>query len=222
MLEYKETSIFCHQLVVYDGKKFLLDASTMKPKLYYWGWPTEVITIEMMEVDKKVEIPGTPINKLNGGTAAIIVQPFVGVVYSLLKKLFSEYAISQQIFLKIILFVVAMLISFVLFRFSIEKARKKVKNLFPTATKRYRVTFKPIPERKQIFDAHLLNVVLLACLAMYLFNNNGQEEIFLVIGGILTAFLLTFEFGKVPVLLGAKTGNLRLDSVEEIVIEISN
>ena len=85
MLEYKETSIFCHQLVEYSGKKCLLDASTMKPKLYYWGWPTEAITVEMMEVDKKDEIPGTPINKLNGATVAIIVQPFVGVIYSLLK-----------------------------------------------------------------------------------------------------------------------------------------
>ena len=53
MLEYKETSIFCHQLVEYNGKNFLLDASTMKPKLYYWGLPTEEITVEMMEVDKK-------------------------------------------------------------------------------------------------------------------------------------------------------------------------
>ena len=215
-LEYNETSIFCHQLVEYDGKKFLLDASTTKPKLYYWGLPTKDITVEMMEVDKKVEIPGTRINKLNGTTAAIIVQPFVGVVNSQLKNLFREYAISQQIFLKLILFVVAMFISYLLFLFSRGKARKKVKNLFPTATKRYIVTFKPIPERKQIFDAHLLNVVLLACLAMYLFNNNGQEGIFLMIGGILMAFILTFEFGRVPVLLGAKTGNLRLDSVQEI------
>lgn len=215
-LEYNETSIFCHQLVEYDGKKFLLDASTMKPKLYYWGLPTKDITVEMMEVDKKVEIPGTRINKLNGTTAAIIVQPFVGVVNSQLKNLFREYAISQQIFLKLILFVVAMFISYLLFLFSRGKARKKVKNLFPTATKRYIVTFKPIPERKQIFDAHLLNVVLLACLAMYLFNNNGQEGIFLMIGGILMAFILTFEFGRVPVLLGVKTGNLRLDSVQEI------
>ena len=215
-LEYNETSIFCHQLVEYDGKKFLLDASTMKPKLYYWGLPTKDITVEMMEVDKKVEIPGTRINKLNGTTAAIIVQPFVGVVNSQLKNLFREYAISQQIFLKLILFVVAMFISYLLFLFSRGKARKKVKNLFPTATKRYIVTFKPIPERKQIFDAHLLNVVLLACLAMYLFNNNGQEGIFLMIGGILMAFILTFEFGRVPVLLGAKTGNPRLDSVQEI------
>ena len=202
-LEYNETSIFCHQLVEYDGKKFLLDASTMKPKLYYWGLPTKDITVEMMEVDKKVEIPGTRINKLNGTTAAIIVQPFVGVVNSQLKNLFREYAISQQIFLKLILFVVAMFISYLLFLFSRGKARKKVKNLFPTATKRYIVTFKPIPERKQIFDA-------------YLFNNNGQEGIFLMIGGILMAFILTFEFGRVPVLLGAKTGNLRLDSVQEI------
>ena len=37
-----------------------------------------------------------------------------------------------------------------------------------------------------------------------------------MIGGILMAFILTFEFGRVPVLLGAKTGNLRLDSVQEI------
>lgn len=99
MLEYKETSIFCHQLVEYDGKHFILDASTMKPKLYYWGLPTEEITVEMMEVDKNVTIPGTPINKIKGGTAAIIVQPFVGVVYRLLQNLFSEYDISQQIFL---------------------------------------------------------------------------------------------------------------------------
>ena len=215
-LEYNETSIFCHQLVEYDGKKFLLDASTMKPKLYYWGLPTKDITVEMMEVDKKVEIPGTRINKLNGTTAAIIVQPFVGVVNSQLKNLFREYAISQQIFLKLILFVVAMFISYLLFLFSRGQARKKVKNLFPTASKRYIVNFKPIPESKQIFYAHLLNVVLLACLAMYLFNNNGQEGIFLMIGGILMAFILTFEFGRVPVLLGAKTGNLRLDSVQEI------
>ncbi|RSJ40582.1 hypothetical protein D8816_10105 [Streptococcus gordonii] len=215
-LEYKETSIFCHQLVEYDGKKFLLDASTMKPKLYYWGLPTEAITVEMMEVDKKVEIPGTPINKINGGTAAIVVQPFIGVVYSLLKNLFREYAISQQIFLKLVLFVVAMFISYLLFRFSLGKARKKVKNLFPTATKRYRMTFKPIPKRKQIFDAHLLNVVLLACLSIYLFTNDGKEGIFLVIGCMLTAFLLIFEFGKVPVLLGAKTGNLIFEGIQEI------
>ena len=51
---------------------------------------------------------------------------------------------------------------------------------------------------------------------MYLFNNNGQEGIFLVIGGILMAFLLTFEFGKVPVLLGAKTGNLIFEDIQEI------
>ena len=216
MLEYKETSIFCHQLVEYNGKKFLLDASTMKPKLYYWGLPTEAITVEMMEVDKKVEIPGTPINKINGGTAAIVVQPFIGVVYSLLKNLFREYAISQQIFLKLVLFVVAMFISYLLFRFSLGKARKKVKNLFPTATKRYRMTFKPIPKRKQIFDAHLLNVVLLACLSIYLFTNDGKEGIFLVIGCMLTAFLLIFEFGKVPVLLGAKTGNLIFEGIQEI------
>ena len=85
-----------------------------------------------------------------------------------------------------------------------------------TETKRHRITFKPIPKRKRIFDAHLLNVVLLACLSIYLFTNDGKEGIFLVIGCMLTAVLLTFEFGKVPVLLGAKMGNLIFEGIQEI------
>ena len=49
MLEYKETSIFCHQLVEYDGKKFLLDASTMKPK------PVSYTHLHYEDVPKSVQ-----------------------------------------------------------------------------------------------------------------------------------------------------------------------
>ncbi len=45
------------------------------------------------------------------------------------------------------------------------------------------------------------------------------KKVFLVMSDILTAFLLTFEFVKVRILLGAKNRNLSLDSVEEIIIE---
>jgi hypothetical protein len=58
--------------------------------------------------------------------------------------------------------------------------------------------------------------VLVACLVTYLFTNDGKEGIFLVIGGMLTTFLLIFEFGKVPVLLRAKTGNLIFEGIQEI------
>ena len=58
--------------------------------------------------------------------------------------------------------------------------------------------------------------MLVACLVTYLFTNDGKEGIFLVIGCMLTAFLLIFEFGKVPVLLGAKTGNLIFEGIQEI------
>ncbi len=79
------------------------------------------------------------------------------------------------------------------------RAQIKVKTLFPGQRLRDTGWLPADTRKKEIFITHLLNVVFTACLAMYLFIT-FLTEVTLVIGGILTAFLLIFEFGKVPVL----------------------
>lgn len=215
-LNCKDTNVFCHQLVEIDGQKFILDASSMKPKSYYWGIQTTEISVEMMELKDETINLETLVNQLSAMTIAIIVQPVVGLLYFILKNIFQETGISQQILLKLILFVGTMLISYIIFCCRLSQARKKVCTTIGIPNKRYMLVFKPKETRRQIFDAYLFNIIILVCLAFYLFNNDGSEGIFLIIAGIITMFLLVLEFGKVPILSAYKIGNVTLEDIREI------
>ena len=94
-INYRETKYFCHQLVELNGKKYILDASSMTPKFYYWGVPTDELTVEMTELNRENINFSTPINKFKASYVAIMVQPLIVIVYSLLKTFFKEYNISQ-------------------------------------------------------------------------------------------------------------------------------
>jgi len=97
-----------------------------------------------------------------------MVQPLVVIVYSLLKTFFKEYNISQQIILKLVVFCASILFSYFIFYFTREKERKNVKALLPSSSRRYEMIFKPVSARKQVFDAYIFNVPIIACLVLYL------------------------------------------------------
>ena len=85
-INYRETKYFCHQLVELNGKKYILDASSMTPKFYYWGVPTDEITVEMTELNREDINFSTPINKFKASYVAIIVQPLIRLETSHLKE----------------------------------------------------------------------------------------------------------------------------------------
>ena len=105
----------CFQIVQIDqeSKKYIMDTSTMSPKSYYWGIKTDTITVDMVEIEKnnnQFEIkPTTPVSTT---MAAIIVQPIVKVGYDVLKRLFIQNNLSEQVLLKLLLFAISMLISY--------------------------------------------------------------------------------------------------------------
>lgn len=215
-INVKETKYFCHQLVELNGKKYILDASSMTPKFYYWGVPTEELTVEMTELNRKDLNFSTPINKFKASYVAIIVQPLIGIVYSLLKTFFKEYNISQQIILKLVVFCASILFSYFIFYFTREKERKNVKALLPSSSRRYEMIFKPVSARKQVFDAYIFSVPIIACLALYLSINDGGEGLVLVINSIISFLLLSFLFGKIPILSAYKIRNVTFEGIREI------
>lgn len=215
-INYRETKYFCHQLVELNGKKYILDASSMTPKFYYWGAPTDELTVEMTELNREDINFSTPINKFKASYVAIMVQPLVWIVYSLLKTFFKEYNISQQIILKLVVFCASILFSYLIFYFKREKERKNVKALLPSSSRRYEMIFKPVSARKQVFDAYIFNVPIIACLVLYLSINDGGEGIVLVINSIISFFLLSFLFGKVPILSAYKIRNVTFEGIREI------
>lgn len=218
-LNFKETNVFCHQLVEIDGRKFILDASTMKPKSYYWGITTEEISVEMLELrDDNLKLE-TPVNRMSTMTVAMMVQPFVGLFYLVLKNFFQNMGISQQFLFKLVLFLGTMIMSYAIFRYLLDRARKRVVREIGLPNRRYQLLFKPKETRKQVFDAYLLNMIVVVCLVSYLSINNGTEGILLIVAGIITLFLIVLEFGKVPILSAYKLGNITLEDIREIVEE---
>ena len=215
-INVKETKYFCHQLVELNGKKYILDASSMTPKFYYWGVPTDELTVEMTELNSEDINFSTPINKFKASYVAIMVQPLIVIVYSLLKTFFKEYNISQQIILKLIVFCASILFSYFIFYFTREKERKNVKALLPSSSRRYEMIFKPVSARKQVFDAYIFSVPIIACLALYLSINDGGEGLVLVINSIISFFLLSFLFGKIPILSAYKIRNVTFEGIREI------
>ena len=215
-INYRETKYFCHQLVELNGKKYILDASSMTPKFYYWGVPTEELTVEMAELNREDINFSTPINKFKASYVAIMVQPLVVIVYSLLKTFFKEYNISQQIILKLVVFCASILFLLLHFYFTREKERKNVKAYCLLLAEDMRMIFKPVSARSKFLMPIFFNVPIIACLVLYLSINDGGEGLVLVINSIISFFLLSFLFGKVPILSAYKIRNVTFEGIREI------
>lgn len=215
-LIFKESNIFCHQIVEINNKKYLLDASIAKPKTYYWGVSTDSITVEMIELKNINQTLETAISLFKTGTIVVIVQPFIVLLYNQLKSYFNCYDISGQLILKSLLFVLSIFISYLIFRSLLWRAHKIVKTLSLTENRKLRLNFKPIPKRKRNYDAFMLNSIVVICFILYLLVDNGSEGAILVIAGIISLFLWILKFGKVPILYVYKIGNLEFEKIEKI------
>ena len=186
----------------------------MSPKSYYWGIKTDTISVCMVEIEKnntQFEIkPTTPVSTT---MAAIIVQPIVKVGYDVLKRLFIQNNLSEQVLLKLLLFAISMLISYFAILISLKVAHKKADKWIPKNSRKYTVTFTTI--KKSNGGVYPLVGAIFICLLFFLGLNNGTEGAFLVINGIVCLFFFMFTLGSYPIALPYKQGQIVLEKIEE-------
>ena len=202
----------CFQIVQIDqeSKKYIMDTSTMSPKSYYWGIKTDTITVDMVEIEKnnnQFEIkPTTPVSTT---MAAIIVQPIVKVGYDVLKRLFIQNNLSEQVLLKLLLFAISMLISYFAILISLKLAHKKADKWIPKNSRKYTVTFTTIKKSNG-------GVYPLVGALFFLGLNNGTEGAFLVINGIVSLFFFMFTLGSYPIAYPYKQGQIAVKKIEKL------
>ena len=178
-LKFKNSNMTCFQIVQIDqeSKKYIMDTSTMSPKSYYWGIKTDTISVCMVEIEKnntQFEIkPTTPVSTT---MAAIIVQPIVKVGYDVLKRLFIQNNLSEQVLLKLLLFAISMLISYFAILISLKVAHKKADKWIPKNSRKYTVTFTTI--KKSNGGVYPLVGAIFICLLFFIGLNNGTEGAF--------------------------------------------
>ena len=208
----------CFQIVQinHESKKYVMDTSTISPKSYYWGIKTDTITVNMVEIEKNNnQFAIKPRRPVNATMVAIIVQPIVKVSYDILKKLFIQNNLSDQLLIKLFLFAISMLISYFAILISLKLSHNKADKWIPQNSNKYTVTFTTI--KKSNGGVYPLVGAIALCLLFFLGLNNGTEGAFLVINGIISLFFFMFTLGSFPIAHPYKHGQIEVEKIEKVL-----
>lgn len=194
-LKFKNANTMAYSIVEIENKKYIMDLGSMKGKSYFLGLMPNLITLDMIELtpsDDSFEIKSK--TKIGTTTISIMVQPFVALLYRAMNSAFISMGLSQQIFMKSILFVLSMLLAYLGAVYYEKTSRRNTLSRIPKNSKRYRVKFKPNGKRNPVLlFGFLLNII---CLGFFMGISDGSEGAVLVINGLISTFF--FFIARMP------------------------
>ena len=194
-LKFKNANTMAYSIVEIENKKYIMDLGSMKGKRYFLGLMPNLITLDMIELtpsDDSFEIKSK--TKIGTTTISIMVQPFVALLYRAMESAFISMGLSQQIFMKSILFVLSMILAYLGAVYYEKNSRRNTLSRIPEKSKRYRVKFKPNGKRNPVLlFGFLLNII---CFGFFMGINDGAEGAVLVINGLISTFF--FFIARMP------------------------
>ena len=214
-LTFIQSNLGPDQIVEAEGKKYIMDTSTMVGKQYYWGFLPKEITVEMIEIstkDTSFEIK----SKMNVGitTVALIMLPFSKLRSNVLENTFNTYGVSQNIGLKLFLFLLSMVAAFIVNIIFMKNAREKAKKRLTNGGQRFILTFSNNGKRMPVVE--FLLMFNLVCLLFYFGIHNGSESVLLIINGFISYFVFLAFLGNSMIGKSYKDKQLIFEKIEKI------
>ena len=213
--KFSNSNIFSYKLVEgVQGKKYLMDLSSVRPKSVIWGALPDTVSVTAYELENE-NVQFELKNKTsNGWKAGVIVaiQPLLYTLYNLLHSLFVSYKISQQLGIKTLLFAISMLISYLIVISFLNVNKKKVKDRLGQKRSVQTFVFKPT---KRIYDGYFIFIISLVCYIVYLSINNGSEGALLIVNTILSMLCFAYTNSAIPVAEYYKTDIYELVEIRE-------
>ena len=77
-----------------NGKKYILDNTTITPKSYFWGVRTEFNTVDLSDSYDNDTLLRVQKNNLGIPVIVLMTLPIVNLMYSFLESLFSSYTVG--------------------------------------------------------------------------------------------------------------------------------
>jgi hypothetical protein len=214
-LKFSNSNIFSYKLVEgVQGKKYLMDLSSVRPKSVIWGALPDTVSVTAYELENE-NVQFELKNKTNNGMKIGIIvalQPLLYTLYNLLHSLFVTYKISQQLGIKTLLFAISMLISYLIVITFLSSNKKKVMNRL--GQKRFVQTFVFKPT-KRIYDGYFIFIISLVCYVVYLSINNGSEGALLIVNTVLSMLCFAYTNSAIPVAEYYKTDIYELVEIRE-------
>lgn len=214
-LKFSNSNIFSYKLVEgIQGKKYLMDLSSVRPKSVIWGGLPDTVSVTAYELENEnvqFELKNKTSNGLKAGII-VALQPLLYTLYNLLHSLFVSYKIGQQLGIKTLLFAISMLISYLIVISFLNFNKKKVMNRLGQKRSVQTFVFKPT---KRIYDGYFIFIISLVCYVVYLSINNGSEGALLIVNTVLSMLCFTYTNSAIPVAEYYKTDIYELVEIRE-------
>jgi len=214
-LKFSNSNIFSYKLVEgVQGKKYLMDLSSVRPKSVIWGALPDTVSVTAYELENE-NVQFELKNKTNNGMKIGIIvalQPLLYTLYNFLYSLFVSYKIGQQLGIKSLLFAISMLISYLIVITFLNFNKKKVMNRLGQKRSVQTFVFRPT---KRIYDGYFIFIISLVCYVVYLSFNNGSEGALLIVNTVLSMLCFAYTNSAIPVAEYYQAGTYELVEIRE-------
>ena len=178
------------------GKRYVLDSNSMTSKSYYWGFSPEIFEVDLIELDSQNKNFDKRIKM--GPSGMRMVSIGLGLLsYKVVTSIFRYYDISHNLYLKVSLFPISILVAYIVYQSILMKSRKKISSRLSKEKKRYKIVFQNNKKKRQ-FHAYLFIILHVIALAIYMGQDNGTEAAILVLNGMLAYLFIWIESGAIP------------------------
>ena len=216
-LTFKDSMSTCHKTVTdANGKRYIMDTSTIRPNVFGFGFLPKRVRVEMVEIDKKSRLFDKK-TKVNGAVVAVggalASTPILSKsIMKLVRGRLDSHHIHEQPFLKYGIFLGVFILAFLIARVMIGVSRFRVSKKLPSNPKKYIATFRTAGKNDASFYIPLaINAVLLF---FYARATSGGE--LLLIFNMMFSFWLFFVWlVEVPVDNLYNNKIFILESIEE-------
>ena len=219
-LTFKNSMSTCHKIVTdANGKRYIMDTSTIRPNVYGFGFLPKQVSVDMVEFgyhDQNFEFKAKPSPKYMGAVAA--TQPITTILFKVFEGVFLKYNIHERALLKWGLVALSVFISYLLAKVYIKQAQKKVADRLPKTAQRYTATF-TVAKRRDF--SYWFGIGLVAIFVfLFMQSNDGSEGILLIPITILSWLFFIVWLGMVPVDYNYTNNFMMLKSIEEKIEEV--
>lgn len=217
-LNFKALDVYYFGILEMDGKRYVLDSNSMTSKSYYLGFAPKEFKLDIIELEDSNRNFDKKIKMAPEGRRSIAVSISVALssaLYRLGAGIFRYYSISQNLYLKILLFLLSILLAFVIYRFILWRSQKEIARRLTPNRPKYKIVFRNVKKQRQ-FHAYVFLVPIFIVFGIYMKIHNGTEAGLLFVNGMLAYLYIWIESGSIPLEYAYRKGQIEFERLEAV------
>lgn len=217
-INFRALDVYYFSVLEIEGKRYVFDSNSTTSKSYYWGFSPKEFMVDAIELEDTNRSFDKKIKMAAEGSHSMAVGLGIGLSFVLNRiwnGIFRHYSISQNLHLKILLFLLSILLAFVIYRFILWRSRKEIARRLTPNRPKYSIVFRNVKKQRQ-FHAYVFLIPLFIVFGIYMNIDNGTEAGLLFVNGMLAYLYIWIESGSIPLEYAYRKGRIEFERLEKM------